>query len=135
MRTFELWRFDDVHGVSGVGIVVEGVEFNDGRTAYRWMTKVASTTIADSVHDIGFIHGHNGKTRIVWSFGEPFEIDDEVVIDAERAPHHGMICKVHGFTNSAESAELIDPKDGTHFFWRVDELRKVEPVVDNPDSI
>ncbi|MBO2461682.1 hypothetical protein [Actinomadura violacea] len=56
----------DVSGISGEGVVVWGVEFPDGRCAYRWNTDTATTSVADSIDDVEAIHGHNGATRLVW---------------------------------------------------------------------
>jgi len=66
MKLFELYRDEDETRISGVGIVAEGVEFYDGTVAMRWKTKFNSTVIYDNISDLESIHGHNGKTRIVW---------------------------------------------------------------------
>jgi hypothetical protein len=42
------------------------VQFSDGRVAYRWMTEHQTDQLADSMEKVEIIHGHNGKTRIVW---------------------------------------------------------------------
>lgn len=65
-RRFELHRDTDITGVSGAGVIVEGVRFSDGRCAYRWLTATATTTMADSIDDVMIIHGHDGATRLVW---------------------------------------------------------------------
>jgi hypothetical protein len=66
MRRFELHRDVDETGVSGTGMVAQGVRFDDGRCAMRWLTDTASTACYDSALDVEVIHGHNGKTRVVW---------------------------------------------------------------------
>ena len=66
MRSFALHREVDETGVSGTGIVAQGVEFDDGRCAMRWLTATASTACYDSTADVEAIHGHNGSTVIVW---------------------------------------------------------------------
>lgn len=66
MDLFELHRDHDQTGVSGVGVVAEGVVFTDGRVAMRWRTGTASTAIYDGVDDVAAIHGHQGLTRLVW---------------------------------------------------------------------
>ena len=38
MRLFKLQRKVDCSGVSGTGVVAEGVEFDDGQVALRWLT-------------------------------------------------------------------------------------------------
>ncbi len=66
MRRFHLYRLTDASGVSGTGVVAEGVEFTDRRCALRWRTATASTAVYDRIADIEAIHGHHGATRIVW---------------------------------------------------------------------
>ena len=63
-RTFWLRRDKDETGISGTGLVAEGVLFGDGSCAMRWMTKHRSTAVYASVRDLLEIHGHNGKTRL-----------------------------------------------------------------------
>lgn len=53
-------------GVSGTGVVVWGIAFPDGRCAYRWNTPTATTSVADCVADVETIHGHDGKTKLLW---------------------------------------------------------------------
>ena len=66
MRRFELHRDTDETGVSGTGVVAEGVEFGDGRAALRWRSEHRSTAVYDSMADVDAIHGHGGRTRIVY---------------------------------------------------------------------
>jgi hypothetical protein len=66
MRRFTLHRDEDVSGVSGTGVIVEGIEFTDGAVAYRWRGTWRTTTTADSIETVERIHGHDGKTRVVW---------------------------------------------------------------------
>lgn len=61
-----LHRTEDVTGVSGVGDVAEGVWFTDGTAAIRWRGGTASTAVYGSIGDIEFIHGHQGRTYVVW---------------------------------------------------------------------
>jgi len=65
-RRFQLVRREDVSGMSGTGVVAEGIEFRDDMVAYRWLTAPGTTQIADSIHDVTHIHGHNGKTTVRW---------------------------------------------------------------------
>lgn len=68
MKTFALVRDHDVSGVSGTGLVAEGVEFSDGRVAIRWVTGEHRSTVTwDSIEAVQAIHGHGGATRIVFS--------------------------------------------------------------------
>jgi len=73
MRSFQLHRSTDVTGVSGTGIVAEGVEFTDGTVALRWVGKNPTSVV---FHDRGMdsvraIHGHDGLTKFVWVDGSP----------------------------------------------------------------
>lgn len=87
MRTFELHRIEDESGVSGTGIVAEGVEFDDGSCALRWKTEHKSTAVYESMRTLEKIHGHNGKTKVVVT-GAPYEraIQDAYQDSCENAP-------------------------------------------------
>lgn len=74
-RVFVLQRDEDATGVSGTGVVAEGVEFSDGVVALRWIVpagrKGSGNPTSVVFHDNGIdsverIHGHDGRTRIVW---------------------------------------------------------------------
>lgn len=66
MRRFRLVREHDVSGVSGTGVVAEGVQFADGACCIRWGGDHRSTVVWDSVTDALAIHGHGGATHIEW---------------------------------------------------------------------
>jgi hypothetical protein len=66
MRRFELHRDEDATGVSGTGVVAEGVVFQNGKIAMAWLTKHKSMTIYDDMETLEKVHGHGGKTRVVW---------------------------------------------------------------------
>lgn len=63
---FRLIREVDETGVSGTGHVADGVVWHDGTVAVRWRTDTRSTVVYDSLADVEKIHGHGGKTRVVW---------------------------------------------------------------------
>lgn len=65
-RRFVLKRDEDVTGLSGTGVVAWGVIFPDGRVATRWKSEVAQTCAFDSIEDVIHVHGHHGRTRVVW---------------------------------------------------------------------
>lgn len=65
-RRFELHRDTDVSGISGIGVVADGVVFPDGRVATRWRGVIAQTCVWDSIEHVEQIHGHGGATRLVW---------------------------------------------------------------------
>jgi len=66
VRRFCLVRDEDVSGISGCGVVAEGVLFSTGRAVLAWVTRVQSVAIYDSMECLVSIHGHDGKTRVVW---------------------------------------------------------------------
>ncbi len=71
MKRFKLLRYSDVSGVSGTGIVAEGVEFTDGTCVLRWLGEKASTNVYACSDDLHAIHDHKGtehegKNRLVW---------------------------------------------------------------------
>ena len=70
MRAFELIRDEDASGVSGTGKVAEGLEFSDGAVAMMWVTSWPTSLVIypapDGMRAIEHIHGHEGRSRIVW---------------------------------------------------------------------
>ena len=66
MRTFLLVRGCDVSGVSGTGIVAEGVEFTDGTVVLRWLRRPNGTGLYASLKDMLEVHGHGGLTCVRW---------------------------------------------------------------------
>lgn len=68
-------RDADISGVSGVGVVAQGVVFDDGTTVIRWHGEHCSTAVWDTLVDAIEIHGHNGATRFIF--------DDERYSDSD----------------------------------------------------
>lgn len=66
MRRFYMMRLEDESGVSGVGIILEGIEFSNGKAAITWHSHMGVVGVYDSVKVVQSIHGHEGKTKIVW---------------------------------------------------------------------
>jgi len=66
MRRFELHRDSDETGTSGTGVVVQGVEFDDGYAAITWIGRLKSWCVYPSVTMLMEIHGHDGATRLVY---------------------------------------------------------------------
>lgn len=71
VRTFSLIRNEDIHGISGTGRVAQGVEFDDGTCVLNWTTTHQSTGIYPNIAELEAIHGHEGRTVVV--FDEPCE--------------------------------------------------------------
>lgn len=66
MRRFYLQRHEDETGISGTGRIAEGVQFSSGECAVKWLTPIWSVVFYLNVHAVEYIHGHNGKTELVW---------------------------------------------------------------------
>lgn len=66
MRLFHLRRIEDVSGVSGTGIVAEGVQFSNGRCALSWLTQYTSVAIYEDIATLIKIHEHGGRTILEW---------------------------------------------------------------------
>ena len=69
VKPFYLLRHDDQSGISGTGIVAIGCQFPNGRIVMQWCSYRTSLEICDSLDNLIEIHGHNGKSEIV--FGDP----------------------------------------------------------------
>jgi hypothetical protein len=65
-RRFVLDRKEDKTGVSGTGVVAEGILFTDGTTVLRWTGEFGSVVIYRAVEDVIAVHGHRGSTELVW---------------------------------------------------------------------
>jgi hypothetical protein len=65
-KRFVLDRKRDVSGVSGTGIVAEGVVFTNGKTVIQWLGDKPSTVVWDHISDAMQVHGHQGATEFVW---------------------------------------------------------------------
>jgi hypothetical protein len=66
MQRFHLLRLEDETGTSGKGVVAEGIKFTDGTVVVRWLSPTPTTVVHDDIDSVMKIHGHNGKTQIVW---------------------------------------------------------------------
>lgn len=60
-RRFNLVRHEDE-----TGVIAQGVQFSNGRVVMQWTTDTVSITVFDSIEDVEAIHGHGGKTEVVW---------------------------------------------------------------------
>ncbi len=97
---FELVRTEDETGISGTGVVAEGVEWQDGSCSMRWLTKTASVAYYDSIEDVRTIHGHGGRTVV--------EFIDNPIADGEAAwlkSEAGKMCHKNRETWSDGMAE------------------------------
>jgi len=67
-KRFQLERDEDITGVSGTGVVAEGIEFSDGVVCLHWISSWPSSIVHydRGMDSVQHVHGHDGKTRIVY---------------------------------------------------------------------
>ena len=65
-RRFELHRHVDVSGISGTGIVADGIMWPDGSADIRWRGANPCAVHWDRFESAETIHGHEGATEIVF---------------------------------------------------------------------
>jgi len=94
MRTFTVYREYDVSGVSGTGIVVEGVLFSTGVVVVHWLTPAPRGSIGvwDSLDQFLSIHVQphpENRTVVQFEDGERIMLDDhghrEITITTTRS--------------------------------------------------
>ena len=108
MRRFELHRDEDVSGISGTGVVAEGVAFSDGGpVALRWTSEWPTSVV---FHDLGVesleaVHGHNGRTRIVWLDAKPESAEPK---PCEMCDGHGT--DPHHYAPQFSEYDIDDPR-------------------------
>jgi hypothetical protein len=66
MRRFVLLRRYDVNGVSGTGIVAQGMKFSDGSVVIKWLRKPGAVAIYPSLEEMVAVHGHDGWAKVMW---------------------------------------------------------------------
>ena len=78
IETFTICRQGDESGVSGTGVVIEGVQYATGQVVLHWLTPVPRGSIAifESLTDFKKVHVNphpDNKTIITWSDGRQEE--------------------------------------------------------------
>jgi len=76
--TFTVCRQSDESGISGTGVVIEGVEYATGQVVLHWLTPFPKGSIAifESIEDFKRVHVNphpTNKTIITWSDGRQDE--------------------------------------------------------------
>jgi hypothetical protein len=66
VRRFELHRQTDVSGISGTGIVADGVVWEDGSATIRWRGDRPSIVHWQDIAHAESVHGHGGFTEFVF---------------------------------------------------------------------
>lgn len=65
-KRFWLKRNKDVSGISGTGIVAEGVIFENGKCVMSWLTQYSSVCVYENIQTLEKIHSHEGATEIIF---------------------------------------------------------------------
>jgi len=78
IETFTVCRRSDESGISGTGVVIEGVQYATGQVVLHWLTPVPRGSIAifESLSDFKKVHVNShpsNKTIITWSDGRQEE--------------------------------------------------------------
>jgi len=78
IETFTVCRQSDESGISGTGVVIEGVQYATGQVVLHWLTPVPRGSIAifESLSDFKKVHVNShpsNKTIITWSDGRQEE--------------------------------------------------------------
>jgi hypothetical protein len=114
LRNFLLYRIEDETNISGTGIVAEDVEFLNKQCVLRWATQPGSIGIYKDIDSLLAIHGHNGKTVIIWR-------DYEAAMRAARSTvnnfwEFGLKAdfeqQIDGLSNALDTLESLDKKLG-----------------------
>jgi len=72
LRRFHFERLEDASGVSGCGKVAEGCLFTDtGEVVIHWLGTHGSINVYHSIDDVNYVHGHEGRTKIVFDDPQP----------------------------------------------------------------
>lgn len=72
-RLFALHRSEDVNGSSGTGLVAYGVKWPNGQVVTWWVASkvnVHQLTLWDGLTELLRVHGHSGRTSVVWLSAE-----------------------------------------------------------------
>lgn len=100
MRRFTMRREFDVSGVSGTGIVLEGVHFSTGVVVIHWLTPPprGSISVFDDLSQFLAIHVQphpDNRTVLVWEDGEELVCHPVGVLEEEAAPPRPVGAPTH----------------------------------------
>jgi hypothetical protein len=85
-RAFELVRYRDPSGISGIGVVAEGCVFTDGSVALRWRGNNPATAIWPDLDSMLAVHGHHGSTEVRWLEPTPVPASADLLFSG----HHNV---------------------------------------------
>lgn len=109
-QPFGLYRHQDVTGVSGSGTVAYGVQFADGTVVIRWLGENPSTVVWASLDAAMRVHGHDGRTRVVW-LAAPFSEMGLAEQEAAAAERGRIITLLQAQADREQQASDAFPSD------------------------
>ncbi len=68
LKRFHFERKEDVSGISGCGKIAVGCLFDTGEAVVHWIGAHGSINVYHSIDDVIFVHGHDGKTKIILDY-------------------------------------------------------------------
>lgn len=77
-RLFKLIRHKDVKNISGVGKVIDGVMFKDGKIVVQWQTRYPSIGIFNSLEDFVQVHAKPFFKENEFRWIDGYEPSDEL---------------------------------------------------------
>lgn len=93
-RRFYLYRGVDETGISGTGVVADGVQWQDGTVTLKWLGGHSSEVSWRAMPDVVHIHGHGGKTMVVWRDDENgYPYHEQTKCPYDTAPHRGGLLR------------------------------------------
>lgn len=66
MKRFRLNRLADESGISGTGVVAEGIQFSNGQVVLHWLSMFEAINVYANMTVVEKLHGHGGKTVVEW---------------------------------------------------------------------
>lgn len=93
-RVGYILRHEDIHGVSGEGKVADIFEGSNGKCVVIWLSANTSVNVYDNIKGVENIHGHNGKTEVIWSWEQepdPDPMDKILVVDKPKLTKAEMV--------------------------------------------
>lgn len=65
LKRLHFLRIEDISHTSGCGVIADGVIFDDGKVVVHWIGEHSCINIYQSLKDVEWIHGHEGRTKII----------------------------------------------------------------------
>ena len=148
VRVGHIMRNDDVHGVSGTGVVCEIFEASNGKAVVVWLTPTPSVVVYDSAKAVESNLSHGGKTKIIWDYESPPDPDPmDKILQAEKPQLTGAEIEEIAEETAAEVATSAAGKVTAKLAEKVAEQAKrrndrvpledleEEPDMDDKDSV